>query len=306
MQDVEFSGQVAIVTGAAAGMGRATALLLAQRGASVVVNDPAVSVDGLGQRISSAELVVKQIEAEGGRAIAETTAVGTHEAARAIVSAAMDAYGRIDMLINNAGIVRPGPFGAIDDSAVDLVHAVNLTGPFALMRAVWPTMRDQGYGRIVNVSSSGALGSGISGPYATSKAGLIGLTKDAGIAGRPLGIKVNAIMPAAYTALMDNHPDRAYREWFRRFAPERVAAVTAFLVSREVPCTGEIFAAGGGRISRIAFIEGNSFVDPELTPESVRDNFADICDLSSGTVLATQADHQRNVGKDFPGMPDVY
>ena len=244
---IDFFGQVAIVTGAGSGMGRATALLLALRGAKVVVNDPAMA-----EGYSRAQMVVQEIMAEGGMAIAETTAVGPHDAAREIVATAAGTFGRIDILVNNAGIVRPGTVGKISDADVDLVQAVNLTGPFALLRAVWPFMEAQRYGRIVNVSSSGAMGSGISGPYATSKAGIIGLTKDAGIAGRPLGIMVNAIMPAAYTPLMDNHPDPAYREWFKQFRPEQVAAVTAFLSSRNINCSGEIFAAGGGRVSRIA------------------------------------------------------
>lgn len=298
--NIDFSGQAAIVTGAGSGMGRATALLLASRGAQVLVNDP-----GWKEGVSLAACVADEISALGGRAIPDITPVGTHEAGRNIVAAAKTAFGRVDMLVNNAGIVRPGPVGKVSDEDIDLVHAVNLTGPYALLRAVWPVMVSQRYGRIVNISSSGALGSGISGPYASSKAGLIGLTKDAGIAGVPLGVRVNAIMPAASTALMENHPDPAYRTWFRQFKPEQVAAVTAYLCSRAVNCSGELFAAGGGRVSRIAFIEGKPWFDPAITPEGVAENFERIMTMESGVVLSRQSDHQKNYAELFPGMPDV-
>jgi NAD(P)-dependent dehydrogenase (short-subunit alcohol dehydrogenase family) len=297
---IDFSGQAAIVTGAGSGMGRATALLLASRGARVLVNDP-----GQKDGIRLAARVAEEISALGGKSVPDFTPVGTHEAGRSIVAAAKSAFGRVDVLINNAGIVRPGSVGKVPDEDIDRVHAVNLMGPYALLRAVWPVMVDQGYGRIVSISSSGALGSGISGPYASSKAGLIGLTKDAGIAGAPLGIRVNAVMPAASTSLMDNHPDPAYRKWFSQFKPEQVAAVTAFLSSRNVSCSGEIFAAGGGRVSRIAFMEGVPWFDPEITPEGVASNIEQIMSLDRGRILAIQADHQNYCAELFPGMPKV-
>ena len=291
---LDFTAQAAIVTGAGSGIGRATALLLAARGAHILVND----ADG-----ESAQAVARAITAEGGRAIAETTAVGTHDAARTIAAVALSAFGRIDILVNNAGIARPGVFGAISDGALDQVMSVNLIGPFALMRAVWPSMQSRSYGRIVNLCSSAALGSGISGPYAVSKAGLIGLTKDAGIAGKTHGILVNAVMPQAYTPLLDNHPDRAFREWMRGFAPEKVAVAIAFLASREMRDSGEIYAAGGGRMARIAFIEANGHFDRDLTPESVRDHFAAIHNLAGSTPVATQADQEAVQDRFFPGRP---
>ena len=297
---IELTGQVAIVTGAGTGIGRATALLLASRGANVVVNDP-----GLQDGHSLATQVAREIADNGSQAIPETTPVGSHEAARMIVAAAVSRFGRVDALVNNAGIACPGVVGSISDEDVDRVHAVNLAGPFALVRAVWPIMAKQGYGRIVNVSSSGALGSGISGPYASSKAGLIGLTKDAAISGAASGILVNAIMPAASTALMKNHPDPAYRKWFTQFRPEQVAAVITYLASRAATCSGEILATGGGRVSRIAFIEGTPWFDPDICPESIADNLERIMNLEGGTILLKQADHQHNYATLFPGMPEV-
>ena len=295
MARIEFGGQAAIVTGAGSGIGRATALLLAARGARVLVNDA-----GAGR----AESVVREIESASGQAVADLTPVGTHAAARAIAAAAMNAFGRIDILVNNAGIARPGQFGAIGDDDLDRVMAVNLTGPFALMRAVWPAMCAQRHGRIVNISSSAAFGSGISGPYAVSKAGLIGLTKDAGIAGRALGILVNAVMPQAYTPLLDNHPDLAFRDWMRgRFPPESVAAVIAFLASRAMRDSAEIYAAGGGRAARIAFVQGAGHYDPDLTVDTVGEHFAAIQYLSDGKPVITQSDHEAIQDTVFPGRP---
>lgn len=295
MDDIDFTGQAAIVTGAGSGIGEATARLLARRGAAVLVNDPAGEL---------AEAVAARIRGDGGQAQAETTAVGGHDAARAIAQAALDAFGRIDILVNNAGIARPGAFGVVADEDIDLVLAVNLLGPFALMRAVWPAMRDQGYGRIVNTSSSAALGSGISGPYSASKAGLIGLTKDSAISGEPLGIRINAIMPSAYTRLIDNHPDPAFRAWMAANLPaERVAAVTAWLVSREVGVTGEVFAAGGGLVSRITFLESPGVLDRQLSPEIVRARFGEVCDMAHGKVLSRQEDHQAAYAEAFAGGP---
>ncbi len=297
MPEISFDGQAAIVTGAGSGIGRATALLLAARGTQLLVND----ID-----VGRANSVVGEIRAAGGTAMADATPVGSHAAARTIAATALAAFGRVDILINNAGIARPGPFDAIEDAALDRVMAVNLVGPYALMQAVWPAMRAQSYGRIVNISSSAALGSGISGPYAVSKAGLIGLTKDAGIAGKPLGILVNAVMPQAYTPLLDNHPDPAFRAWMRdRFPPEAVAAVIAFLASPELTETAELYAAGGGQVARVLFWESQGHFDPALTPEGVRENFAAIGDLSAGTPVSSQGDHQALQDRIFPGRPGL-
>jgi NAD(P)-dependent dehydrogenase (short-subunit alcohol dehydrogenase family) len=294
---IGFEGQVAIVTGAGAGIGRETALLLAARGASVLVNDPSQGPDGR----ALAQTVVDEILSTGGRAIAETSAVGAPDSARTIADLALDRFGRIDVLVNNAGISRPAPFGEDSDDDIDLVLAVNLRGPYALMRAVWPVMQAQGYGRILNTVSTAALGSGISGAYAPSKAGLIGLTKDAAISGNPHGILVNALMPTAHTALLDKHPDPEFRRWIEVNFPARlVAATNVFVVSNEMQSSGEIFASGGGLVQRIAFHETRGFIDKHLTPESMRESFDVLMDVVGGEVIATQADHSRTVSRHFP------
>jgi NAD(P)-dependent dehydrogenase (short-subunit alcohol dehydrogenase family) len=211
--EVRLDGQAAIVTGAGAGIGRATALLLAERGARVLVNDADAG---------RAEAVAAEIRSGGGEAIGEGSAGGSRDAARRIVERALASFGRLDILVNNAGISRPAPFGADSDEDIDLVLDVNLRGPYALMRAAWPAMREQKYGRILNTASSAALGSGISGAYAPTKAGIIGLTKEAAQSGRAFGIKVNAILPPAHTELLDKHPDPDFRAWMRdNFDPGR-------------------------------------------------------------------------------------
>lgn len=293
MDDIDFAGQTAIVTGAGSGIGLATATLLAARGARVLVND--VTAD-------RAEAAVGDIRAAGGEAVPEASAVGSHESGRRIAEAALTAFGRIDILVNNAGIARPQPFAEGSDEDIDRVLAVNLIGSYALMRAVWPTMRAQGYGRIVNTSSSAALGSGISGPYAASKAGIIGLTKDAALAGEPFGILVNALMPAAHTPLIDNHPDPKFRAWMAANMPaSRVAAVTAFLASRQASLTGEILSAGGGRVSRIVFLESRGILDIELAPEIVGARLGEILDLAGGRALSFQSEHEAAYAEVFPG-----
>jgi NAD(P)-dependent dehydrogenase (short-subunit alcohol dehydrogenase family) len=292
MSVIEFTGQAAIVTGAGEGIGRATALALGARGAAVLVNDADPELAGA---------VAAEIRAAGGVAQAETTPVGGHDAARAIAGAATQAFGRIDILVNNAGIASPGAFGVVADEAIDRVLEVNLLGSFALMRAVWPAMTAQGYGRIVNTSSNAALGTGISGPYAASKAGIIGLTKDAALSGEALGVKVNAIMPSASTRLLDKHPDPAFRDWMARHMPAELAAVvTVYLASRACAATGEIFTAGGGRVCRLAFLESPGILDPALTPEAVAAAMPRICDLAGGSPVTFLRDHWAGIEAAFP------
>jgi NAD(P)-dependent dehydrogenase (short-subunit alcohol dehydrogenase family) len=285
-----FDGRVAIVTGAGSGIGHAIATLLSELGVRLLIND------------ANEALARETASRLGG--VANATPIGAPDAARTVVEACLEAFGRLDILVNNAGVTAPGPFDSGDDDTIARVMAVNLLGPYALCRAAWPALLASGTGRIVNMSSSAALGSGVSGPYAVSKAGLIGLTREAAVAGAPQGLRANAVMPSAHTAMLDRHPSLAFRDWMsRHMRPDQVAPVVAFLASAECELTGEILSAGGGRVSRIAIVEGRGRVLEHPYPSAVAEASDAILDMSDARRLDSQADHQSAYARAFPGYP---
>lgn len=268
---LDFQGQVAIVTGAGRGIGRATALALGRRGAKVLVNDYGGGFDTItpGSR-DVAQSVVDEIVAAGGEAAADATSVGTGDSARAIVDAAVKAFGRVDILVNNAGGSRP--FHDLDqdsDEAVEGVLRTNLIGSMMLMRRVWPIMRAQQYGRIVNTSSNTMLGQQGMLAYVSAKGGIIGMSGTAAIEGRPLGIHVNTLFPQAYTRSVEEAAPPGSMEWFRPHTPELVAEGVVYLCSRECQASGELFRIGGGRFSRYGIYGNTGFADAALTAEMV-------------------------------------
>ena len=178
INDVRFDGQVALVTGAGGGMGRSYAIELARRGARVIVHDYGGTIDGTAGEDARAQSVVAEIAALGGTALANGESVGTLSAARAMVNQAVRAFGRLDMLVNNAGIAAPGGLDQVDFESIERVYRTNLVGTHAMISAAWTTMKRQRYGRILNVSSNAALGIGGNSVYASTKAGLLGLTLD--------------------------------------------------------------------------------------------------------------------------------
>jgi NAD(P)-dependent dehydrogenase (short-subunit alcohol dehydrogenase family) len=238
---------------------------LAERGARVVVND----VDD-----APASDVVTEIAAAGGVAIADTSDVSTVDGAGALVTTSVDAFGRVDVVINNAGIIRWAGFPDADADNLAAHLAVHVGGSFNVTRAAWPHMVTEGYGRVVMTTSSGLFGLPNNTSYATAKAGVIGLTRSLSLAGASHGIKVNAIAPAAFTRMAGRGEATA------EMAPEHVAPMAAYLAHEACPVTGEVYAAGFGRFSRIFVATTGGYVDPSATVEDVAAHWDEINDES--------------------------
>ncbi len=301
MNEMRFDDQVAIVTGAGSGIGREVALCLARRGATVVVNDIGDAPDASGQSARSAQRVVDEIELGGGRAIADFHAIGTHDSARQIVAAAIEAFRRIDIVVNSAGISLTGGITAHSDAALDHVIDVDLHGAYAMIRAAWPTMERQRHGRILSMSSNAAFGIGMNAPYAIAKAGLLGLTLDSAREGAASGIFVNAFMPLAYTRMAEGIPDAEFLTWLREnFPASRIAEAAAYFLHADCQVNGRIFSTGGGYISSVAFLKGRGFVDRDLKAEGVRDSIAQILSVEHGTELFEQSDEMKDYFRVFP------
>jgi NAD(P)-dependent dehydrogenase (short-subunit alcohol dehydrogenase family) len=275
-----FEGRVAVVTGAGRGIGRAHTLLLADRGASVVVNDLGGSIEGAGADPEVASSVAEEIVAAGGVAIADSSDVSTAEGAQALVDAAVREFGRVDILVNNAGIIRWAGFPAADSDNLARHLAVHTNGSFHTARAAWPHMVEQSYGRIVMTTSTGIFGLPQNLSYATAKGAVIGMARSLATAGLALGIKINLIAPAAFTRMAGRAADSAPGEAPPEMSPDLVAPMVAFLAHEDCPVTGEIYAAGGGRFARIFIASTEGYVDPNLCPtiEDVAANWAAIND----------------------------
>jgi NAD(P)-dependent dehydrogenase (short-subunit alcohol dehydrogenase family) len=271
--DLGFDGKVAVITGAGGGLGRCHALLLASRGALVVVNDLGGAVDGSGSSTGPAQKVVDEIRAAGGEAVADTSSVATPEGGEAIVATALEAFGRVDIVINNAGILRDKAFHNMTADLADPVLDVHLRGAFNVTRPAFAAMREQGYGRIVSTSSAaGLFGNFGQTNYGAAKMGLVGLTHVLAIEGAKYGIKANAIAPLALTRMTESIMGRLGE----RLDPALVSPVVAWLAHDDCPVSGEVFSVGGGRVARIFVAETRGYYSPGLTPEQVRDHVEEI------------------------------
>jgi NAD(P)-dependent dehydrogenase (short-subunit alcohol dehydrogenase family) len=273
MADLGFDGKVAIITGAGGGLGRSHALDLAKRGTLIVVNDLGGSSDGVGSSEAAAQKVVDEIKAAGGEAVANYDSVATPEGGANIVKTAVDTFGRVDIIINNAGILRDTSFKNMTPEQVNPVLDVHLRGAFYVTQPAWQLMRDQGYGRIVNTSSAaGIFGNFGQANYGAAKMGLVGLTRVLAVEGAKNNIKVNAIAPVAKTRMTEE----LFGEAMDKLSPELVTPIVTYLAHEECDVTGEVYSVGGGRVARIFVGVTSGYFAADLTPESVRDNFEQI------------------------------
>ncbi|PRI13213.1 short-chain dehydrogenase [Mycobacterium shigaense] len=304
--ELRFDGQVAVTTGAAAGLGREYALLLASRGARLVVNDIGGSVTGDGSDAAAAGAVVDEIRRQGGAAVADNHSVASPEGGQAVIDTALNTWGRVDILINNAGIVRDAPFEDMCANRLEPLLDVHLRGAFHVTRPAWKAMREQGYGRILNTTSAaGILGNAGMSNYGSAKTGLIGFTRVLAAEGATHDIKVNAIAPIAYTRMLAHSIDGAEQShdaaaqavlddlvnrYLKKLDPALVPPVAAFLTHRDCPVSGEIYTVGGGQVSRFFIGRTKGFYSPELSIEQVRDHLGEIRDETGYTVPGGPAD----------------
>lgn len=266
--EMRFDGRVAIVTGAGRGLGRDHALLLAQRGAKVVVNDVAAD---------HAQQTVADIIEAGGLAVADIHSVV--DGSEKIVETALESFGRLDIVVNNAG--RGGPTGTLEqttDAQVATIISTHLVGTYSMCRAAWPHLRSQQYGRLLITSSAAAVGSLGMPAYSMAKAGLIGLGRSLALEGAPDNITVNILMPIGYTRSAALNPHEDTRRWMEEnFPPHLCAPTAAFLVHEDVPCSGEILTTGAGRAALIATVGVPGWSGgQDLTMEGLRDHWSEV------------------------------
>lgn len=283
MSELRFDGRVAVITGGGRGLGRAHALLLAARGAKIVVNDPGVSMAGDITDEGPAEALVNEIRAAGGEAVASLDSVATPEGARAILQTGIDAFGRVDILIHSAGNVRRGLLTEISYEDFEAVLSVHLRGAFHMVREAFPLMAAQQYGRIVLTGSiNGLYGKANNASYSLCKAGFMGLSNTAAVEGKDLNIKSNLIVPAAVTRMSAGIDTSK----FPPLEPELVAPAVAWLCHEDCSVSGEMLVAMGGRVARAFVAESEGVYRPEWTIEDVASDIDAIRKADSPVVFA--------------------
>jgi NAD(P)-dependent dehydrogenase (short-subunit alcohol dehydrogenase family) len=291
MSDMRFDGRVVIVTGAGGNypsLGRVYATYFAGLGAKVVVNDLGVGPDGKGIQRAHADEVVKEIVEAGGEAVANTNSVAEEASAAAIVQKAIDTWGRVDALVNNAGVCPMAFFDEFTSEDVRKVIDTHLMGNIWMCRAVWPHMKEAGYGRIVNITSGALWGGRYLALYGSGKAGITGLTYTLAIEGEPYGIKVNTLGPAAGTTAVThlNEESDWFEMMFENFRAEQVAPAVAYLAHEDCAVSAKYFETAGGRVWQRYLTETKGYTKPDLTIEDVRDHLEEIMDREGAEALA--------------------
>ncbi len=287
MGEIRFDGRVAIVTGAGGGLGKAYAMELAARGAKVVVNDLGGAADGSGSGSAMADQVAEEIKKAGGEAVPNYNGVETMEGGEAIVRTALETWGKVDIVINNAGILRDVSFIKMTEKDFDLIMAVHVKGAYTVCKAAFPAMRESKYGRIIMTSSdSGIFGNFGQANYSAAKMGLVGLMNTLELEGAKYNIKVNTIAPVAGSRLTAQvmPPDL-----IEKLRPELVVPLVLYLCSEECPVSGDIYGAGGGCFSRTGVVRGKGIVvdaKKDMSIEDIRDAWSKITDMSGAQEYA--------------------
>jgi NAD(P)-dependent dehydrogenase (short-subunit alcohol dehydrogenase family) len=283
-EQVRFDERVAIVTGAGGGLGREHALLLADRGATVVVNDVSEH---------RAQRTVEEITTRGGTATVHLADVSDADAVGELVATTVERFGRLHILLNNAGAGGPtGPIDRVTDAQLQGIVASHMLGSFLLARAAWPYFVEHGYGRILFTSSGSSIGVAAMPAYSMAKAGLWGLTRSLALDGGPHGITANALLPMGYSraAALNPHEDtRAFME--EHFPASLCAPAAAWLVHDDVPCSGELISTGAGRVARIATVGVPGLqAGADLSLEVLRDHWDEVCAMDGSQVLRSGRD----------------
>jgi len=292
---IRFDNRVAIVTGAGNGLGRAHALLLASRGAKVVVNDPGGAVDGKGGDSAAANKVVAEIKAAGGQAVANYDSVAEARTAANIVKTAVDSFGTVDIIVNNAGILRDKSFHNMTTEDFDFVVKVHFLGTAYVTHAAWPILRAKAYGRVVVTSSnSGIYGNFGQANYGGAKLAVVGFMNALRLEGQKYNIMMNALAPVAGTRMTES---LMTPEVLEKLKPEFASPMVAYLCSEECQRTGEIWSAGAGYFARIEYREapGMRITGRPPTLEDVAENIDKIADLSTNTVYRTSSEEVQAV-----------
>ena len=302
MSDIRFDGRVAVITGAGGGLGRTYALEIAKRGGKVVVNDLGGKADGTGAGSSMADAVVKEITELGGQAVANYDSVSTPEGGEAMIKAAVDRFGKVDIVINNAGILRDKTFAKLAPADLEIVLDVHLKGAFFVTQPAFIKMKEQNYGRLVfTASSAGVLGNFGQTNYGAAKMGLVGLSNVLALEGAKNNIKSNVIAPIARTRLTEQLLGPAAET----LDPECVTPLVTYLVSDQCDLTHNIFSVGGGRFARMfvgltpGWFAGKG---DKPSPEQVRDHMGEIRDTGGYVIPDSIAGEMAAVAKAFQGQ----
>jgi NAD(P)-dependent dehydrogenase (short-subunit alcohol dehydrogenase family) len=288
MTELGFDGKVAIITGAGGGLGRQHALMMANRGALIVVNDLGGAVDGTGSDKGAAQLVVDEIKAAGGDAVGNTDSVATTEGGAAIVKTAVDTFGKVDIVVNNAGILRDKSFHNMTPDLFNAVIDVHLRGAYNVTQPAWKLMREQGYGRVISTSSAaGIFGNFGQANYGAAKMGLVGFTNVLAVEGAKYNIKANAIAPLAMTRMTED----LLGALGDKLDPALISPLVTYLAHESCESTGRVYSVGGGRVAEVFTAETVGYTNTiDLSPEDLAANWDNVTNQDGYAVPPTIAE----------------